>query len=147
MIENPELFELKEQFSSTAEVDQVIGYYTRNSLDALADGHTDMKAYYDAKIDELYEIRKEFVKQESKIWHEQFSERMEKSKAETEELLQEIKMDKAIHGAPRYGGNLEYRESEWIYEAEKEYRKHGETARYKELLKNAKEAHVKEALD
>lgn len=147
MAENLEITELNEQFENTAEIDSAIEYYTKSSLDALAEGNRDMKEYYDAKADELYEVRKEFVKQDSQQWYEQFSERMDKSIAETDELLDELKKDKAVHGAPRYGGELDYSEREWRYEAEKELKKNGETARYKELLDKAEEAKAEKMLD
>lgn len=147
MIEGLEITELNEQFENTAEVDRALEYYRESSLDALAEGNRDMKAYYDAKIDELYEVRKEFVKQDSQQWYEQFSERMDKSIAETDELLNELKTDKAVHGAPKYGGELGYSEREWRYEAEKELKKNGETARYKELLDKADEARAEAELD
>ncbi len=145
--ENIEITELNEQFENTAEIDKALEYYTRNSLDALAEDNRDMKAYYDAKIGELYEVRKEFVKQDSQQWYEQFSERMDKSKAETDELLAELKTDKAVHGAPRYGGELDYSEREWRYEAEKELKKNGETTRYKELLDKAEKAKAEKIID
>lgn len=140
LIENAEIKELYEQFESKAELDKVIDYYRESSLDAIADGNRDMCEYYKSKVSELYEVRKEFVKEESKEWYNDFSKRMEKSIAETEELRNEIRTDKAIHGAPRYGGNLDYRESEWLYEADKELAKHGETAKYREYIENAAEA-------
>lgn len=55
-------------------------------------------------------------------------------------------MDKIVHGAPKYSG-LGYSESEWKYEASKELRKHGETARYKDLLHKAADARVEAEVD
>lgn len=146
-VENIEIKELAEQFESTDEIDKVIDFYRSSSLEALADGNKDMHEYYKSKKAELMEVRQELVKVEAKQWHEEFSKRMDESIAESEELLAEIKMDKAVHGFPRYGGRLEWTEDEWKYEAAKELQKNGETPRYRELIRKAAEARVDAELD
>lgn len=146
MIENREITELKEQFENKAEVDKALDFYRVNSCEALEAGDKDMHEYYKAKISDLCEVRKEMVKEECAKVNEQIYERKQKSIAETQDLLDEIKMDQIVHGAPRYTG-LGYTESEWKYEASKEYRKNGETAHYKDLMRKAADAHVEAELD
>lgn len=79
---------------------------------------TDMKAYYEAKKLRLQE--------------------------EQQERQQQWRMDKAVHGAPDYSGFGGWRESEYIYEAEKEYARNGNSAEYRRLMEGAAKAHVRE---
>lgn len=118
MIEHKEKTECTEKLENSDFQKQCIEKYEKLGSKAGASGYTDMAEYYASKKQKILE--------------------------EKELREQEYRMDKAVHGSPDYAGFGGWRESEYIYEAEKEYAKHGNSLEYQKLLKGAAKAHVRE---
>ena len=74
------------------------------------------------------------------------TDRLHEKNEELNDLLQEQREWKAVHSAPNYTG-VGPSESEYRYDAKKEFEKNGDTARYRDLLEKAEEARIKRYLD
>lgn len=134
---NQEQSERMEQIMDAEQRDRLIEQYNKCIDDALREGQMDMVDYYREQIAPLKEARKQ---EQQEYWENRKQEIMEQQ----QKREQQWRMDKAVHGAPDYAGLGGWRESEYIYEAEKEYSKNGESAEYRRLLEGAAKAHVRE---
>ena len=132
-IKQYESIEKSEEMLSPEQQDPMVETYDRFSAEAGQSGAEDMQAYYEAKKQKLIEDKKAY-----------YEAKKQKILEEQQQRQQEWAMDKAVHGAPDYAGFGGWRESEYIYEAEKEYAKNGNSAEYRRLLQGAAKAHVRE---
>ena len=106
--------------------------YNEYSKEWLRKGNGALSRYYRESAQRFNEP---FVKQESQEWYEQFSARVAKSQAELNASIQEQREWKAVHFAPSYTG--EVGSHVYRYDAQKEYEKNGESARFKDLMESA----------
>lgn len=82
---------------------------------------------------------------EQQQWFKDFSERMGKKVDELNEFIQEQREYHAVHASPVYDG-LGPTEEMYRYDADKEFEKNGNTARYRELLELAEDAKLRREL-
>lgn len=155
MAELIERTEKAEQVMSPELRDRLAENYLEFSREATAAGHTDMAEYYREKANELktgtegnpehtgFDTDRQDA-EAGKDMKAYYEAKKQKILEEQQQRQQEWRMDKAVHGAPDYAGFGGWRESEYIYEAEKEYRKNGNSAEYRRLLDGAAKAHVRE---
>lgn len=135
-----EQLELAEQQELTMDPElrnQLIEQYDQSLGEATKEGATDMAEYYKEKAAALREAHNQ---KQLEYWQNKKQAILE----EKQQREQEWRMDKAVHGAPDYAGHGGWRESEYLYEAEKEYSKNGESAEFDRLMKGAAKAHVRE---
>ena len=161
-----EQMELTEKAVSPELRNQQLEDYAKFGQEAVAAGHTDMAEYYKERVDELnnggervsssaerrdsetgqdmkayYEAKKQQLIEERTAYYENKRQQLLNEKNRRE---QEWRMDKAVHGAPDYAGFGGWCESEYVYEAEKEYSKNGNSAEFRRLMEGAAKAHVRE---
>lgn len=153
MAELFEKMEVSEQLMSPELQNQLVENYLEFSKEAAAGGHEDMAKYYREKAAELESGGKASEQQHGQGYEQNsagrdmtayYEAKKQKLLEEKQEREQQWRMDKAVHGAPDYAGFGGWRESEYIYEAEKEYAKNGNSAEYRRLLDGAAKAHVRE---
>lgn len=155
MAEHMEKLETAERIMTPELRNQRIESYMEFSREAAAGGHRDMAEYYHKKANELENNAGSSAERlgtagdqqsceagrDMKAYYEARKQRILEEKQQRE---QQWRMDKAVHGTPRYAGvDQGWSESEYIYEAEKEYAKNGNSAEYRRLLDGAAKAHVR----
>ena len=151
MAELRERAELSERVMDLERRERIAGEYLEASREAAANGLTDMARYYREKAAEVREDRPERPETASdegndgagKDMAAYYEAKKQRYKEELEQRQQEWRMDKAVHGAPKYSGVSGWSESEYLYEADKEYKKNGDTPEHRRLLDEAAEAHVR----
>lgn len=155
MAERIERLEVTEQTMSPELRDQLIENYLEFGREAEAGGHRDMAEYYQEKANELKTGDENTAGGPETAGDRQAGEtgrdmaayyeaKKQKILQEKQEREAQWRMDKAVHGAPDYAGFGGWRESEYVYEAEKEYARNGNSAEYRRLLEGAAKAHVRE---
>lgn len=155
MVERLEKTEMTEQTMDPEVRQALIDTYKELGREAAAAGYSDMAGYYEEKASELEsgdEKTAELTEADSDRQGSQagtdmkayYEAKKEKIAAEKQQREQQLRMDKAVHGAPDYSGFGGWRESEYLYEAEKEYAKNGDSAEYRRLMEGAAKAHIRE---
>ena len=154
MAELFEKMEVSEQLMSPELQNRLVENYQKFSQEATDAGYEDMAKYYREKAAELESGGKASEQRLGQGYEQQnsagrdmkayYEAKKQKLLEEKQEREQQWRMDKAVHGAPDYAGFGGWRESEYIYEAEKEYAKNGNSAEYRRLLDGAAKAHVRE---
>lgn len=149
-----EKMEISEQLMNPELQDRLVENYQKFSQEAADAGHEDMAKYYREKAAELESGGKASERQYGQCYEQRssagrdmeayYEAKKQKILEEQQAREQQWRMDKAVHGAPDYAGFGGWRESEYIYEAEKEYAKNGNSAEYRRLLDGAAKAHVRE---
>lgn len=153
MAERIEGIEASEQILTPELRGQLAENYMTYSREAAAAGHEDMARYYREKAAQMESAAGENPEYSAlpeqscstgtdmKAYYEAKKQRLQE---EQQSRQQQWRMDKAVHGAPDYSGFGGWRESEYIYEAEKEYAKNGNSSEYRRLMEGAAKAYVRE---
>lgn len=125
---NEKIAQLEQLDLTKAQRDALVARYDEYSDQWLLKGNGALSRYY-------RECVQQFKQEQSQEWFENLRAKVDKSQAELEATLQEHKEWKAVHFAPSYTG--EVGSHVYRYDAQKEYEKNGESARFKSLMEDA----------
>lgn len=155
MAELMERMEVTEEVMSPELREQLIDDCMEMSREAAAAGYEDMANFYREKAEALENGTEGSPEQMGQSSEQQNTEggrdmqayyeaKKQKLQAEQNQREKQWRMDKAVHNAPDYSGFGGWRESEYLYEAGKEYDTNGDSAEFRRLMRGAANAHVRE---
>ncbi|MBQ8621399.1 MAG: hypothetical protein IJ422_03695 [Oscillospiraceae bacterium] len=155
MAERMEKMEVTEQVMSPELREQLIDDCMEMSREAAAAGYEDMAQFYREKAlalengtegstEQLGESSERQNTEGGNDMQAYYEAKKQKLQAEQNQREKQWRMDKAVHNAPDYAGIGGWRESEYLYEAGKEYDANGDSAEFRRLMKGAENAHIRE---